>query len=106
MPVKLTDNAIARFGQLRANAGGGNPRIEIRAGGCNGFEKTFSWTIGSDPLDVVIETATGPVIIDSFSYEMLDRATVDYKTDLAGAYFTIDIPEATSTCGCGTSFSL
>ena len=105
MPVKLTDKAIERFGQLRASAEG-NPRIEIRAGGCNGFEKTFSWTIAQDPTDVIIDTANGPVVIDHFSYEMLDRATVDYKTDLAGAYFTIDIPDATSTCGCDTSFSL
>jgi len=105
MPVKLTDKAIARFGELRANSEG-DPRIEIRAGGCNGFEKHFSWTKSRYDDDMVVETATGPVILDSMSYEMLDNATVDYRTDLAGAYFAIDIPEAASTCGCGTSFSL
>jgi len=105
MPVKLTDKAIERFGQLRATTAG-DPRIEIIAGGCNGFEKRFSWTIVRESNDMVIDTATGPVIIDSISYDMLDNAVVDYKTDLAGAYFTIDIPEAASTCGCGTSFSL
>ena len=105
MPVKLTDKAIERFGQLRSSSEG-DPRIEIMAGGCNGFEKRFSWTKSRYEDDVVIETATGPVIIDSISYEMLDNATVDYKTDLAGAYFAIDIPEAASTCGCGASFSL
>jgi iron-sulfur cluster assembly accessory protein len=105
MPVKLTDRAIERFGQLRASSEG-DPRIEIRAGGCNGFEKYFSWTKTRYDDDMVIETATGPVIIDSMSYDMLYNATVDYRTDLAGAYFAIDIPEAASTCGCGTSFSL
>ena len=97
MPVKLTDKAIERFGQLRATSVG-DPRIEIRAGGCNGFEKRFSWTVDRYDDDMILETASGPVVIDSISY--------DYKTDLAGAYFVIDIPEAASTCGCGTSFSL
>ena len=55
---------------------------------------------------MIIDTATGPVVIDKVSYDLLDNATVDYKTDLAGSYFAIDIPEAASTCGCGTSFSL
>jgi iron-sulfur cluster insertion protein len=104
MPVKLTDKAIARFAQLRATSLG-DPRIEIRAGGCNGFEKSFSFDQRQSD-DIVIETASGPVIMDPMSYDMLDNATVDYKTDLAGAYFVIDIPEAASTCGCGTSFSL
>ena len=104
MPVKLTDKAVARFGQLRATSLG-DPRIEIRAGGCNGFEKSFSFDQRQFD-DIVIETASGPVIMDPMSYDMLDNATVDYKADLAGAYFVIDIPEAASTCGCGTSFSL
>jgi iron-sulfur cluster insertion protein len=105
MPVKLTDRAIERFGQLRTTSAG-DPRIEIRAGGCNGFEKRFSWTVDRYDDDMILETASGPVVIDSISYDMLDNAVVDYKTDLAGAYFVIDIPEASSTCGCGTSFSL
>lgn len=105
MPVNITERAAIRFGELRKTVNG-NPRIEIKAGGCNGFEKTFSWTTDLADDDMIIETATGPVVIDSMSYQMLDTATVDYKHDLAGAYFTIEIPEATSTCGCGTSFSL
>lgn len=105
MPINITERAALRFGELRKTATG-NPRIEIKAGGCNGFEKTFSWTTDVATDDVMVETISGPVVIDSMSYQMLDAATVDYKHDLAGAYFTIDIPEATSTCGCGTSFSL
>jgi len=104
MPLKLTDKAIERFGQLREN-NAGDPRIEIRSGGCNGFEKRFSFDMRQSD-DMVIETVSGPVIIDPMSYDMLDNATVDYRTDLSGAYFSIDIPEAASTCGCGTSFSL
>jgi iron-sulfur cluster assembly accessory protein len=105
MPINITERAALRFGELRKTSNG-NPRIEIKAGGCNGFEKTFSWTTAVADDDILVETATGPVVIDSMSYQMLDTATVDYKHDLAGAYFTIEIPEATSTCGCGTSFSL
>lgn len=105
MPIKITDRAATRFGELRKTING-NPRIEIKAGGCNGFEKTFSWSVDLADDDILVETATGPVVIDTMSYELLNTATVDYKTDLTGAYFTIDIPEAASTCGCGTSFSL
>lgn len=105
MPVRITDSAIARFAQLRAK-NPGHPRIEIRAGGCNGFEKHFSFTETVADDDLQVPTVDGPVIIDIMSYEMLDNATVDFKTDFAGSYFTIDIPEASSTCGCGTSFSL
>ena len=104
MPVKLTDKAVERFGQLRA-VSHGDPRIEIAAGGCNGFDKRFSFDVRQSD-DIVIDTASGPVIVDPMSYAMLENATVDYRTDLAGAYFSIDIPEAASTCGCGTSFSL
>ena len=105
MAINITDRAVNRFAELRKTVTG-NPRIEIRAGGCNGFEKTFSWTTVVENDDVVVDTATGPVVIDSMSYQLLETATVDYKLDLAGSYFTIEIPEATSTCGCGTSFSL
>lgn len=105
MPLKITERAVNRFGELRKTING-TPRIEIKAGGCNGFEKTFSWSTEIAADDILIETAMGPVVIDSMSHELLDNATVDYKTDLMGAYFIIDIPEAASTCGCGTSFSL
>lgn len=105
MAVNITERAATRFAELRTMTAG-NPRIEIRSGGCNGFEKTFSWTATIEADDILVETAKGPVIIDSMSYQLLDTATVDYKLDLAGSYFTIEIPEATSTCGCGTSFSL
>lgn len=105
MAINITERAVNRFAELRTTVAG-NPRIEIRAGGCNGFEKTFSWTTVVETDDVIVDTAKGPVVIDSMSYQLLETATVDYKLDLAGSYFTIEIPEATSTCGCGTSFSL
>ena len=55
MPIKITDNAANRFGELRKTING-NPRIEIKAGGCNGFEKTFSWTVDLANDDIVVET--------------------------------------------------
>jgi iron-sulfur cluster insertion protein len=105
MPVVVTDSASKRFDDLCAQQLG-YPRIEITAGGCNGFEKRFSWTTDLQEDDVLVPHAHGHVIIDTVSLSMLEHAVVDYKTDLSGCYFTIDIPEAASTCGCGTSFSL
>jgi iron-sulfur cluster insertion protein len=105
MTVLITDRASARFAEIAAGKSG-MPRIEIQAGGCNGFEKKFSWTAAPEPDDIVIPTPSCSVVFDPVSFDMLSNAIVDYKTDLQGSYFVIDIPEAASTCGCGTSFSL
>ena len=105
MPVTITDKAAKRFAEL-CQTQQGLPRIEISAGGCSGFTKRFGWAAAADDDDIVVQTAAGPVLIDTSSYDLLDRATVDYRTDLTGSYFAIDIPEAVSTCGCGSSFAL
>lgn len=105
MGLEITTRAADRFRTL-AGQGKGYPRIEITPGGCNGFSKSF--TIG-DPQDGDIRVDVGggcEVLIDPISHSMLSSSVVDFRTDLQGSYFTIEIPEAASTCGCGTSFSL
>lgn len=105
MSVVITEKAAKKLGSIRGDRAG-YPKIEIIAGGCNGFEKVFGWAddVGED--DILLSTVHGAVVIDTVSYDLLHNAIVDYRTDLQGSYFHIDIPEATSTCGCGTSFSL
>jgi len=105
MPVIITESAANRFKSMITPLGP-IPRIEIVAGGCNGFEKRFSMDNQRED-DICIDLPNGAcVLIDGMSYDLLSNSTVDYKTSLTGNYFSIEIPESTSTCGCGTSFSL
>lgn len=105
MGVKISDAAAERFRQLMQEDGK-LPRVEIVAGGCNGFDKKFSMDFRRDD-DIVHDLPNGAVIlIDPTSEVLLDNSLIDFKKDLGGSYFSIEIPEATSTCGCGSSFSL
>jgi iron-sulfur cluster insertion protein len=76
-------------------------RIIVTGGGCAGFSYRFEVDI-QNPEDLVIDR----VVIDPLSAETLGDAVLDYKNELTGAYFYLDIPRATSRCGCATSFSL
>jgi len=105
MTVRITDSAAARFKTMIADSSV-LPRVEIAAGGCNGFEKRFSMDT-QQPGDMVIELSNGAaMLIDEMSYELLSNSVIDFKQGVTGSYFSIDVPEAASTCGCGTSFSL
>lgn len=104
MGVEITESAAARFKQLMEGSDL-LPRVEIAAGGCNGFDKRFSMDSRRDD-DSVMELPNGAVLlVDTMSLDMLGNSRIDFKTGLAGSHFVIDIPEATSTCGCGSSFS-
>ena len=78
-------------------------RIQILAGGCSGFEQKFLVCDHMMPHDVVIHSK---VVLDLESDQILQEAELDWCSDLSGDKFVIRIPEATSTCGCGKSFSL
>ena len=103
--LTITDSAVKQFKVLIEQTEK-LPRVEIVAGGCNGFDKRFSMDV-QQPDDVVLDLSQDvSVLVDPMSFDLLVNSVVDYKTDLTGSYFTIDIPEAASTCGCGSSFSL
>lgn len=103
--LTITDSAVKQFKVLIEQTGK-LPRVEIIAGGCNGFDKRFSMS-EQQTDDVILELTKGvSVLVDPMSFDLLINSTVDYKTDLTGSYFSIDVPEAASTCGCGSSFSL
>lgn len=103
MTIEITDKARARLSSLLTN--NGRPvRLAIESGGCQGFNKV--WSVSNGITDDDILMVNGAMVIDSVSKSLLDGAVIDFKTDLSGSYWHITIPTASSTCGCGTSFSL
>ena len=77
-------------------------RISIQGGGCSGFNYVFDFEQTKNEDDFEI----GKVLVDAMSAQYLEGATVDYVDDLMGSQFTISNPNATTTCGCGSSFSV
>jgi len=106
-PINFTDSAAAKVGELIAEEGNDNLklRVYVTGGGCSGFQYgfTFDEEVNEDDTSVVNGGVT--VLIDSMSIQYLQGAEVDYKEDVNGAQFVIRNPNATTTCGCGSSFS-
>ena len=106
--VLITDAAIAKIADLFAEEG--NPNLKLRTfvqgGGCSGFSYGFTFDEVVNDDDFVIEKNSIKLLIDAMSMQYLQGAEVDYKEDIMGAQFTITNPNAQSTCGCGSSFSV
>lgn len=107
-PVELTDNAIAKVVELLASEEGSEElalRVAVRPGGCSGYsyDMFFDSEIAND--DVVREFGTVRVVVDPESAALISGATLDFNDGLQGAGFHISNPNATRTCGCGSSFS-
>ena len=106
-PILFTDNAAAKVAQLIEEEG--NPELKLRVfvqgGGCSGFQYGFTLDEVANEDDTTMEKNGVHLLIDSMSYQYLVGAEIDYKDDLEGAQFVIKNPGATSTCGCGSSFS-
>ncbi len=104
----ITDGAATRIQKLREIEG--NPalmlRITVSGGGCAGFQYAFDLDADVTDEDVMFEHNGVKVVTDEVSLGFLDGATVDFKNELGGAYFAVGNPNATSSCGCGTSFSV
>ena len=77
-------------------------RISVKGGGCSGFKYNFSFDNKVDDKDIVF----GKVIIDKDSLDIISGSTVDFKKEMIGESFVIDNPKASSSCGCGLSFSV
>ena len=105
LPPKVTNRAFKRLNEINAANQGKALRIAVEGGGCSGFQYEISL---SDPTeeDLVIEGGGEKVIIDTASLPFLENAIIDYADELIGARFVIENPNATSSCGCGTSFSI
>lgn len=106
-PIVFTDNAATKVAGLIQEEGNDNLklRVYISGGGCSGFQYGFTFDEEINEDDTQIEKGGVTVLIDSMSIQYLQGAEIDYKEDLSGAQFVIRNPNATTTCGCGSSFS-
>lgn len=107
-PLMLTDSAVSRIQELIALEG--NPdlmlRVYVTGGGCSGFQYGFDLTATTEEDDTVIRNGEVAIVIDPLSYQYLVGSTVDYEIGLLGARFLVNNPNATTTCGCGASFTV
>jgi len=106
-PFSVTDSALNRISALLANEPAGSVlRVSVSGGGCSGFQYGFSidGTSETDDLKIVKEGVT--VVVDPASLPFVSGATLDFVDDLIGQSFRVDNPNATASCGCGTSFSV
>ena len=81
-------------------------RIAVSGGGCSGFQYGFSFDDSVQADDLTFERDGAKIVIDEVSLQLLEGSEVDFVEDLMGAYFQINNPNATSSCGCGSSFSV
>jgi iron-sulfur cluster assembly accessory protein len=105
LPPKVTDRAFARLAEIGAASQGKALRIAVEGGGCSGFQYDISLDTVQDD-DLRLEGAGELVVIDSVSLPFLAQAVIDFSDELIGARFVIENPNATSSCGCGTSFAM
>ena len=104
----FTDGAASKVKQLIAEEG--NPKLKLRVfvtgGGCSGFQYGFTFDEETQEGDASVENDGVTVVVDPMSYQYLEGAEIDYKDSLEGSMFVINNPNATTTCGCGSSFSI
>ncbi len=105
--VVVTDSAFRRIGEiLKEEDGAGALRVAVEGGGCSGFQYRYDLVESPEPDDLVFERDGARVVIDPVSLDYLKGSQIDFVTDLMGQAFQIRNPNATASCGCGTSFSL
>ena len=104
----FTDSAASKVKQLIEEEGNNNLnlRVFISGGGCSGFQYGFTFDESVNEDDTVMEKNGVKLLVDAMSFQYLIGAEIDYLEDLQGAQFIIKNPGATSTCGCGSSFSV
>ena len=107
-PIIFSDSAAKKVGSLIAEEGNDNLklRVYISGGGCSGFQYGFTFDEEVAEDDTQVENDGVTVLVDSMSIQYLNGAEIDYKEDLSGAQFVIRNPNASTTCGCGSSFSV
>ena len=105
--VTVSDRAARRIGDiLKAEPAGTMLRVSVEGGGCSGFQYKFDIDRDRTDDDLVIEQENAVVLVDSASQPFLAGSQVDFVEDLIGASFRVNNPNATASCGCGTSFSI
>jgi iron-sulfur cluster assembly accessory protein len=105
--VRLTARAAKRIAEiLQEESGVSNLRVAVTGGGCSGFQYDFCFDHSRAEDDLLIAQDGARVLIDSVSLDFLKGAEIDFVEEMIGAAFKINNPNATSSCGCGTSFSV
>ena len=107
--MQLSDGAVQKILSLKsdeANSAQLNLRVYVTGGGCSGFQYGFSFDDVVEEDDTCIKKGGAILVVDSLSLQYLQGSTVDYIEDLTGSKFIISNPNATTTCGCGESFSI
>ncbi len=107
-PLMFTDSAADKVKQLIEEEGNTalKLRVFISGGGCSGFQYGFTFDESTNDDDMVMEKNGVQLLVDSMSYQYLVGAEIDYQENIHGAQFVIKNPGASSTCGCGSSFSV
>lgn len=106
--LEFSDSAVRKLKELQEEEQNPNLmlRVSVYGGGCSGFQYTFSLDEEVKPADKTVEKDGVTLVIDQMSYQYLAGSEVDYSEGLEGAMFVVNNPNATSTCGCGSSFSI
>tara|TARA_R110001599_G_scaffold137274_1_gene315987 strand:+ start:986 stop:1402 length:417 start_codon:yes stop_codon:yes gene_type:complete len=107
-PLFFSDSAVNKVRELVEEEG--NPELRLRVfvtgGGCSGFQYGFSFDESQDEEDTTVERDGAILLVDPMSYQYLVGATIDYQEGLQGSQFVVQNPNASSTCGCGSSFTI
>lgn len=106
-PLVFTDSAAAKVADLIAEEGNTELklRVFVQGGGCSGFQYGFTFDEAVNEDDTTFEKNGVTLLVDSMSFQYLVGAEIDYKEDINGSQFVIKNPNASTTCGCGSSFS-
>ena len=105
--ITLSERAARRIARILSGEPGGTAlRVSVSGGGCSGFQYGFDLDSTRTSDDLVLERDGAVVLIDAVSLPLMDGSEIDFVDDLMGQSFQIHNPNATSSCGCGTSFSI
>jgi len=107
IPLIFTDSAAAKVADLIAEEGNTDLklRVFVQGGGCSGFQYGFTFDEAVNEDDTTFDKNGVTLLVDSMSFQYLVGAEIDYKEDINGSQFVIKNPNASTTCGCGSSFS-
>jgi iron-sulfur cluster insertion protein len=107
IPINFTSSAAGKVGQLIEKEGNSDLmlRVYIQGGGCSGFQYGFTFDESKQDGDIEVIKDGVSLLVDPMSIQYLKGAEIDYKEDISGAQFVIRNPNASTTCGCGSSFS-
>src|ERR1700754_1682209 len=105
--ITVSERAPRRIGEiLKTEGDGAMLRVSVEGGGCSGFQYKFDVDHAKAPDDIVIARDGAVVLIDPMSLQYMAGAEIDFVDDLIGASFKVANPNATASCGCGTSFTI